>query len=147
MREYIFRGETRRFGEKVNMAGEKLPAIWVYGGVLQGSGDFSIIYGSTSPDGKFESKYPVYTDTVGMFTGREAYKGDNKVKLFEGDRCILTLFDYNGLDTQYECAVEWCGGCFAFVNEEKGIFVPLCNVEDTDSDVEVVGTIYDKEGK
>ena len=86
-------------------------------------------------------------ETIGMFTGREAYKGDNKVKLFEGDRCILTLFDYNGLDTQYECAVEWCGGCFAFVNEEKGIFVPLCNVEDTDSDVEVVGTIYDKEAK
>ena len=77
-----------------------------------------------------------------QFTGRTAQCTD---KIFEGDRCILTLFDYNGSDTQYDCVVEWAGGCFAFVNEEKNVFVPLCNVEDTDSDVEVIGTIHDKE--
>ena len=44
-RDIIFRGQTRRYGEKVRMDGTKLPGIWVYGGVLQGTSDFSIIYG------------------------------------------------------------------------------------------------------
>ena len=31
MREILFRGQTRKRGQKVNMAGENLPGIWVYG--------------------------------------------------------------------------------------------------------------------
>ncbi len=38
MREILFRGQTRRHGEKVNMRGDKLPGRWVYGGGLQGQG-------------------------------------------------------------------------------------------------------------
>ena len=36
--------------KKVNMAGDKLPGRWVYGGVLQGTGDYSIIYGGENLD-------------------------------------------------------------------------------------------------
>jgi hypothetical protein len=82
MREILFRGQHRRYGEQVNMAGEKLPPVWVYGGVLQGEGDFSIIYGSKSPDGKFEEKYSVYTETLGQYTGLDDVTGS---KIFEGD--------------------------------------------------------------
>lgn len=46
MREILFRGQTRRLGELVRMNGEKVPSKWVYGGICQGKGAFSIIYGS-----------------------------------------------------------------------------------------------------
>ena len=71
MREILFRGQTRKHGQKVNMAGEKLPGIWVYGGIFPGTGDYSVIYGSTDTDlsvGTVE-KYVVWSDTVGQFTG------------------------------------------------------------------------------
>lgn len=32
MREILFRGQTRRYGEKVKLNGEKIKSNWVYGG-------------------------------------------------------------------------------------------------------------------
>lgn len=85
------------------------------------------------------SDYPVIPESVGQFTGRTAQCAD---MIYEGDRCIVTRFDYNGTDYQYECVVEWVNGGFAFVNTDKGIFIPLWDVGDTDSDVEVIGNIH-----
>ena len=56
MREILFRGQTRRYGAKVWMSGEKVPSRWVYGGVLQGSGDHSIIYGGENADNPSEER-------------------------------------------------------------------------------------------
>ena len=81
--------------------------------------------------------------TVGEYTGRTAQCTD---EIFEHDVCSVTVFDHNGGDTQYKCVVEWAGGGFAFVNSEQDVFIPLCEVEDTDSDVEIIGNIHDKEG-
>lgn len=84
-REILFRGQTRKRGEKVNMAGKPLEGNWVYGGVLQGTGDFSVIYGSTDPDNISASKlekHVVYTDTLGEYTG---LSDKNEKKIFEGD--------------------------------------------------------------
>lgn len=77
MREILFRGQLRRKGEKVNMAGEPLPSIWVYGGVAQYGGG-AVIY-QAEPEIK---KFPVYGDTVGQYTGMTDKNG---VKVFEGD--------------------------------------------------------------
>ena len=66
MRKILFRGQTRRYGERVTLAGTKLPSKWAYGGVFpqEKGGTFSIIYQQRP---KIE-KHPVYADTVSEFT-------------------------------------------------------------------------------
>ena len=131
MHEILFRGQHRRYGEKVNLAGEKLPAIWVYGGVLQGKGAHSIIYGSESPDGDFAGKYPVYTDTLGQFTGKTDKNGK---KIFEGD--ILGKHGFWSLVVEFQRIMPLHPVQY---NNSKGI--PIYSFDSTSW--EVIGNIYD----
>lgn len=122
-REILFRGQHRRKGEKVFMDGTPVESKWIYGGVLQGEGDFSIIY-QTEPE---FHKYPVYTDTLGQYTGLTDRNG---VKIFEGD--ILEAENGNR-------------GYVVFIN---GAFMKSCNSKDMPfliaSDVNaVIGNVFD----
>lgn len=122
-REILFRGQHRRKGEKVFMDGTPVESKWIYGGVLQGEGDFSIIY-QTEPE---FHKYPVYTDTLGQYTGLTDRNG---ARIFEGD--ILEAENGNR-------------GHVVFRN---GAFMKLCNSEDMPfliaADVNVViGNVFD----
>lgn len=85
MPELLFRGLHIRTGEKVNLKGEPVPGVWVYGGVFQGKGERSIIY-SYDPI----QKYPVYSETVGQYTG-ETDKNDTKI--FDGDVIRYNRYD------------------------------------------------------
>lgn len=91
-REILFRAQHIKTGEKVNLKGEPVLGIWVYGGILQGPGNYSIIY-SVEPE---ISKWPVYSDTIGQFTGETETLCDDKdnlksgSKIFDGD--ILEIY-------------------------------------------------------
>lgn len=127
MREIIFRGQLRRKGEKVNMAGEPLPSIWKYGGVSQYGGG-AMIY---QAEPKIE-KFPVYGDTVGQYTGLTDRNG---TRIFEGD---ILRFPYPSTQNIY--SVMWSGG--SFVRKDPDGYYLSLNALNCD-EYEVIGNIYD----
>lgn len=64
----LFRGQTRKKGEKVTMSGTPIPSNWVFGGIFpqNNGGDFAIIY---QQDPEIQ-KFPVYAETVCQYTGK-----------------------------------------------------------------------------
>ena len=141
MREILFRGQTRKNGEKVEMAtGEKLPGHWVYGGIFTGTGDYSIIYGGET--GKDLERHIVYSETVGQYTG---LKDKNGKRIFEGDIVAQNWYDYDEprddsfgkvVFCEYDCS-------FSVMDVNKDGFMPLGRCGSYHWEVEVIGNIHD----
>lgn len=137
-RNVLYRGQTRRFGEKVNMKGESLPGNWVLGGICVPpgtEGDFAVIYGSGTTyrewgPGISCDKYTVYRDTIGEYID---VNDANNNMIFEDDvlRCVEYLY-----------LVVKVGSCFYArrMREEK----QYCFVEDiVRAGGVVIGNIHD----
>ena len=127
MREILFRGQTRRKGEKVWMDGSPVDSNWVEGyGVCIGKGDFSVIYA-----GDHVEKFTVYTDTVGQFTGLTDKNGK---KIFEGDigKSIDGVF-----------LVRWSEEKCAFVMDFYDYPKEELYLEEMWDDAEIIGNIHD----
>ena len=141
MRKILFRGQTRKYGEKVRMGdGEKLPGNWVYGGVLQGIGAHSVIYGGKNDDnfGEGFQKWCVYTDTLGQFTGLTDRIGK---KIFEGD---IVRDEYNGGIARIAFLQQGCGWYLVFKNTDRRMGHRSRNsAYDNDLALEVIGNIHD----
>lgn len=125
--DVIFRGQTRRFGEKVKLNGEPVPSNWVYGGVFKGTGDFSIIYQYDDID-----KITVYTDTVSEFTG--AYL--NNVEAFEGD--IVACANRIGIIVKDNSKHRW-----VVQTSPKTQLALFCLKEDNTRNWRIVGNKWD----
>jgi uncharacterized phage protein (TIGR01671 family) len=128
MREILFRGQTRRKGQKVWMDGTPVDSNWVEGyGVCMGKGDFSVIYA-----GDHVEKFVVYTDTVGQYTG---LTDKNDKKIFEGD--IVRGNDNLEMDLEVSGYIDHQNGSFVIVGDFMTHYRWL------DYEVEVIGNIHD----
>ena len=127
-RSLLFRGQQRRKGEKVRLDGSPMESSWFYGsGVLQGKGDFSVIY-QTEPN--FD-KHAVYTDTIGQYTDAI---DRNSNQIFEGD--IL-----QNVETKEIVVAKWSPEHSSFLlhNITKNVIGYMQGL----ALLEVVGNIYD----
>jgi uncharacterized phage protein (TIGR01671 family) len=123
------------------MNGEKVPSNWVYGGIFQGTGDFSVIYGADKENftGADLGKHTVYTDTVGQYTGLTDKNGK---KIFEGDIHEIENFFFvvkYGKYRDYETGKDGYGWYFEYIHR-KG-----CEGFDgTENEyVNIIGNIHD----
>ena len=129
MDDRLFRGKREDNGE------------WVKGYFLKRHSIPMIFENSDFP----QSSYNIVPETLGESIN---YTDVNGKEIFDGDVCIVTLFDTHGRDTQYLCRVHFKYACAFFqilstdeINDSW--LISIIDIGVIESDVEVIGNIYD----
>lgn len=135
MKETIFRGLTRRYGERVTMAGVPFPSNWTYGmGCLHDpESDFAIIYNYT---GEALDKTPVYAATCSQYIGINDKDGN---KIFEGD---IVVNDHGERFVIEETVQEWGYRAVSEKNHDRSQFD--VNPDGRCDQLLVIGNVYDE---
>lgn len=137
MREILFRGKRVDNGE------------WVYGDYrLQNDEDNERVnYMKTYITPRnLSNRYEIIHETVGQYTG---LIDKNGVKIFEGDKCCFSVFDYNDCDEQYTGVVVWSGSRYMLWNTSNNEYYgndggfDLDWVVCQDDEFEVIGNVHD----
>lgn len=137
MRDILFRGQTRRKGERVRMGdGKPLKSHWVYGGIFpqNNGGDFAIIYSQEPVE-----KFTVYADTVGQYIGLNDKRNH---LIFDGDN-VRYLDEVTGKDKI--CTIRWHEDFASFAMEYKSkMGLQYMHISKTMANkCEIIGNIYD----
>lgn len=148
MREILFRAKRKDNGE------------WIEGGYAEHEGKvFIVTWVRYIPDTRdwdtadYYENNPHYNsalievipETVCQYTGMT--DRDEK-KIFEGDICEFSVFDYNGHDTQYKGVVVYCGSRFMLWESKESEYYgndggfDLDWVVSQDDEFEVIGNIF-----
>ena len=83
-----------------------------------------------------EDVVEVLPETVGQYTGRK--------EIYDGDRVSFTVFDHNGIDSQYTGVVYYDERDLAWnIRCETAVF-SLGSVMTEDDELKVIGNIYEE---
>ena len=121
---------------------------WLYGSLVKLNDKYFVL--PEIKEGKSFKEYEVIKETIGQFTNTIGIDGK---EIYEGDIVEWCIFDHNGNDSHRRGHIAYERGCAVFVVKEatsvsypetEDISYPLIIMgEDTRSDAEIIGNIYD----